>query len=377
VKTVLVTGSKGFIGKHVVEALRRSPDTEVICFYRGMDLKAISESLPRVSVVYHLAGVNRPIDPAEFVNGNHGLTVDLCRLLSAGGSRPVVVYASTVQAALDNPYGQSKRQAEEQLGNWARAEGGRAVIFRLQNVFGKWCRPNYNSVVATFCHNIARDIPISISDPAKELELVYIDDVVAALIDAAYRPPGSGKCVQASVQHTHRVTLGRIAETLHAFRGMRTTLTVPDMSDEFTRCLYGTYVSYLEADKFAYDLQQRSDPRGTLAEFVKQAGFGQIFVSRTFPGITRGNHYHHTKTEKFLVLEGDAVVRFRAILGGDVIEYPVRGADLKVVDIPTGYTHSIENVGQTELITLFWSSEVFNPTAPDTIASNVLTHILS
>ncbi|MEO6994141.1 MAG: NAD-dependent epimerase/dehydratase family protein [Lacunisphaera sp.] len=376
-KTVLVTGSQGFIGKHIVEALSRSQDTEVIGFNRGMNLSVIAEALPRVSVIYHLAGVNRPIDPAEFETGNAGLTAELCRLLAGQGSRPLVVYASTVQAALDNAYGRSKRQAEEQLARWARAEGGRVVVFRLQNVFGKWCRPNYNSVVATFCHNIARELPIAISDRARELELVYIDDVVAALIAVADPTPARGECIHATVERSYRVSLGGIADTLQAFRAMRTTLAVPDMHDDFIRCLYGTYVSYLEVDKFAYALHQRSDPRGTLAEFVKQSGFGQIFVSRTLPGITRGNHYHHTKTEKFLVLEGEAVVRFRPILGGGVIEYPVRGIDLRVVDIPTGYAHSIENTGSTELITLFWASEVFDPSSPDTFACNVLTPTIS
>ncbi|WP_069963704.1 NAD-dependent epimerase/dehydratase family protein [Lacunisphaera limnophila] len=372
-KTVLVTGAQGFLGKHLVEALRRNPDTEVLEFHRGMELAALADVLPRVSVIHHLAGVNRPADPGDFATGNHGLTAELCRLLTSLKHRPLIVYASTIQALLDNPYGRSKRQAEVELERWAADEGGRAVVFRLPNVFGKWCRPNYNSAVATFCHNIARDLPITISDRARELELVYVDDVVAAFLGAQSQAIAPGQHAAGSVPRTFRVTLGRIADALQAFRAMRSTLVVPRMDDEFDRRLYATYLSYLEQDDFAYGLLPRSDQRGTLAEFVKQGGFGQIFVSRTLPGVTRGNHYHHTKTEKFLVLEGDAIVRFRSLLGGGVIEYPVHGRDLRVVDIPPGYTHSIENVGRTELITLFWASEVFDPAAPDTIACNVLT----
>jgi UDP-2-acetamido-2,6-beta-L-arabino-hexul-4-ose reductase len=377
VKTVLVTGSQGFIGKHFVEALRRRPDTEVIEFHRGMELASLGDVLARVSVIHHLAGVNRPVDPADFQTGNHGLMAELCRMLTERGLSPLIVYASTTQAALDNPYGVSKRQAEETLERWAVAGKGRAVIFRLTNVFGKWCRPNYNSAVATFCHNIARDLPVTISDRARELELVYVDDVVTAFLGAEEQSVAEGQHVMGTIPRTYRVTLGRIVDTLQTFRTMRSTLAIPDMGDEFNRRLYATYLSYLEQGDFAYALQQRSDPRGTLAEFVKQEGMGQIFVSRTLPGITRGNHYHHTKTEKFLVLEGDAIVRFRPILGGEVIEYPVKGRDLRVVDIPPGYTHSIENVGRTELITLFWASEVFNPAAPDTVAKNVLTPLSS
>jgi UDP-2-acetamido-2,6-beta-L-arabino-hexul-4-ose reductase len=372
VKNVLITGAQGFIGKHLAEALRRRSDITVIEFVRGTDLSALADTLSGVDTVFHLAGVNRPEDPAEFETGNHGLTAQLCRLLADRGCRPLVVYASTIQAMLDNPYGRSKRRAEEQLADWAKTKGGQAVVFRLHNVFGKWCRPNYNSVVATFCHNIARGLPITISDRARELELVYIDDVVAAMLAAGEKAPAPGQCVQVALPHVHRASLGQIADALQAFRAMRTTLTLPDTGDGFIRRLYATYLSYLEPGDFAYDLQQRTDPRGTLAEFVKHRDFGQIFVSRTNPGVIRGNHYHHTKTEKFLVLEGEAIVRFRPVLGGNVIEYPVRGTQMRVIDIPPGYTHSIENTGQAELITLFWASEVFDPLAPDTLACNVL-----
>ena len=245
------------------------------------------------------------------------------------------------------------------------------MIFRLKNVFGKWCRPNYNSVTATFCHNIAHDLPISISDPARELDLVYIDDVIAAFI-GCLDAPGKHGCARREVEPSYRTTLGELAEKIRSFRASRQTLVLPSFEDAFTRRLYATYLSYLEGEAFAYKLEQKADPRGCLAEFMKSAQFGQLFISRTKPGITRGNHYHHTKTEKFLVVEGDAVVRFRPILGGEVIEHSVSGREFKVVDIPPGYAHSIENIGAGELVTLFWASEIFDPTRPDTFGLPVV-----
>lgn len=266
-------------------------------------------------------------------------------------------------------------------------------------MFGKWCRPNYNSVTATFCHNIAHDLPISISDPNRELDLVYIDDVVAAFIavleeKSEVRSQKAAAVEFREVPRSFKVTLGELAARIRSFRESRRTLVLPDFSDDFNRCLYATYLSYLDGPDFAYRLDQKTDPRGTLAEFVKSATAGQIFVSRTKPGVTRGNHYHHTKTEKFLVVEGEAVIRFRSVasqgqgakgeeerrtsnvehpgLNAEVIEHKVSGREFRVVDIPPGYTHSIENVGSGELVTLFWASEVFDPERPDTFPLNVL-----
>lgn len=244
------------------------------------------------------------------------------------------------------------------------------MIYRLPGVFGKWCRPNYNSVVATFCHNIARGLPITISDPARVVELVYIDDVVAEFT-THLQGPHEG-VVRGEVRPAFSASLGELAERIRGFRAMRDTLEVADASDPFTRRLLGTYTSYLPPADLDYPLEQRTDPRGTLAELLKSEHFGQMFVSRTHPGVTRGNHYHDLKVEKFCVLEGDAVIRFRPILRDEVTEHRVSGTDFKVVDIPPGMTHSIENVGSTEMIVLFWASEILNRDRPDTYVSEVL-----
>lgn len=371
-KTVLVTGSAGFIGKHVVEALARRPETKIIGYDIGTLAETLDDALRAADVIIHLAGVNRPNNASEFKEGNTDFTAMICSSLGKDDRKPIFVLASSIQAALDNPYGVSKREAEQTVEKWVSTGGGRGIVFRLRNVFGKWCRPNYNSVTATFCHNIAHDLPVSISDSSRELELVYIDDVVAAFM-ACIDLEASPGFEHRDVPTFHRVTLGELAAKIFLFRTSRQSLVLPSFKDEFTRRLYATFLSYLDGSDFAYRLERREDPRGSLAEFIKSAEFGQLFVSRTKPGITRGNHYHHTKTEKFLVVEGEAIVRFRHIGGGDIIEHQVTGREFTVVDIPPGYTHSIENVGDRELVTLFWASEIFDPQRPDTTLLPVLT----
>ncbi|MFT3780863.1 MAG: NAD-dependent epimerase/dehydratase family protein [Nibricoccus sp.] len=371
-KTVLVTGARGFIGKHLVEALRRDTSLQVIEYDLGTPAEILTAGLQQADVVYHLAGVNRPKDPAEFTSGNTGLTEELCTALSSFGRTPLVVLSSSIQVGLDNPYGVSKKGAEDALARWARGTGGRVVVFRLKNVFGKWCRPNYNSVTATFCYNIAHDIPIQISDSSREIDLVYIDDVVSGLLAIDASTVSQGDAVYREIAKSHKTTLGRLAELIQFFRRSRQTLELPSFADEFTRRLYATYLSHLDRDQFGYALDQKTDSRGTLAEFIKQPHFGQLFVSRTKPGVTRGNHYHHTKTERFFVVEGEALIRLRHVGGDSVIEYRVSGGGLKVVDIPPGYVHSIENVGSTDLVTLFWASEIFDPAHPDCIFQNVI-----
>jgi UDP-2-acetamido-2,6-beta-L-arabino-hexul-4-ose reductase len=371
-KTVLITGAKGFIGKHLVEVLGRNPELRVMAYSRETPQETLDEGLRQADIIYHLAGVNRPKDPADFATGNAGFTETLCDKLTALGRKPLIVITSSIQAEQDNPYGISKLKAENALRRWAAGTGGRVAIFRLKNVFGKWCRPNYNSVTATFCHNLAHGLPIQISDPARELDLVYIDDVVNGMLLIDDDSVGAGNTVFREIPTSHKTTLGGLADLIQSFRRSRETLELPSFADEFTRRLYATYLSYLDGADFSYALKQRTDARGSLAEFIKQPHFGQVFVSRTHPGITRGNHFHQTKTEKFFVVEGEAVIRFRPVLGGDVIQYRVSGAQFTVVDIPPGYAHSIENVGTTELVTLFWASDIFDPQRPDAYGQNVL-----
>lgn len=371
IKTILVTGAKGFIGKNLIVSLKHRSDVDVIEHDLDSPAGSLEEGLAKADVIYHLAGVNRPERVEEFTEGNFDLTRQVCDALLRLGRAPLLVLSSSAQAVLDNPYGLSKLQAEDAVFDFSKEAGGSVFVFRLSGVFGKWCRPNYNSVVATFCHNIARGLSIAVSDPTREIELVYIGDVVRAFIGVMdNRLPGSdGKYCLA--EPTYRISLADLAETIHNFRDSRVSLSLPDMSESFHRALYATYLSYLPADSFAYALTQRMDARGELAELLKSAHIGQIFVSRTRPGITRGNHYHDNKVEKFIVLEGNAVIRFRHILGGDVIEYPVSGREFRVVDIPPGYTHSIENVGENDLIVLFWADEIFDPDIPDAFGMSV------
>ncbi len=366
---ILITGARGFIGKNLVALLEQNETYNLFLCGQEDGWPRLVEALSKADFVFHLAGVNRPETPEEFHIGNTQLTEQICQQLSRGSRKPTIILASSTQATSDNPYGRSKRQAEEAVRDYAE-DGGSALIYRLPGVFGKWCRPNYNSVVATFCHNIARDLPITISDPRHQLDLVYIDDVVEQLTQQIGKSePG---VATPTVEPVYQITLGDLAEQIRAFRASRHSLQAPGFVDPFVHKLYATYLSYLEEDDFSYQLEKRSDPRGSLAEFIKLPAFGQIFVSRTKPGITRGNHYHHTKTEKFLVLEGEAIVRFRSINGTEVIEYPVVGSEYQVVDIPPGYTHSIANVGESELVTLFWASELFDPDHPDTYYIPVL-----
>jgi len=369
--TVLVTGSQGFIGRNLVATLSALPDTEVLTF----DVEDTPESLPdllgQAEFVFHLAGINRPQDPSEFKQGNVGLTQQLVDLLRAQGRQVPLLISSSTQAALDNPYGASKRQAEEVVRAYGRETGALVYVFRLPNVFGKWSRPNYNTVVATFCHNIAHGLPLEIHDPTRELSLVHVDDVVAEFLAAFRGTPHRGADGEPAVPRVSSTTLGELAERIRRFPQTRLTREVPEVGDAFSRQLYSMYLSYLPQDAFAYSLDTRRDPRGWLAEVLRSPAMGQIFVSVTRPGIARGNHWHHTKTEKFLVVSGEAVIRFRQIDGTEVIEYPVSGLEPRVVDIPPGYTHNITNTGSTDLVTLFWASEPFDPARPDTYALQV------
>ncbi|MEX2283727.1 MAG: NAD-dependent epimerase/dehydratase family protein [Gemmatimonadota bacterium] len=370
--SVAVTGAGGFLGKNLCVSLQRRGDVQLHELHSSSLAEEVEVALDSADVIFHLAGVNRPKTTEEFQIGNVETTRSIVQHIEASGRRPVVVFASSTQAESDTPYGLSKVAAENELRMFARQTGCRVHIFRLPGIFGKWCRPNYNSVVATFCHNVAHCLPIVVSDTARELELLYVDDVIRTFnaVVSGEEPPNVNGLY--SVYPTYRLTLGWLANIITSFRESRTTLQLADFGDELIRKLYATYLSYVPTNEFDYALQQRSDERGVLAELLKSQHFGQVFVSRTRPGITRGDHYHDSKAEKFCVVEGDAVIRFRNILSDEVLEYPVNGRGFRVVDIPPGYTHSIENVGDGEMIVLFWASEVFDPQAPDTHSLKVL-----
>jgi len=368
-KKVLVTGARGFVGRNLCAVMKPDEKIEVHAYDLDSPPEDLSAALERVDYVFHLAGVNRPEDPKEFETGNLGSLEEICLSLKALGRTPKIVLSSSIQADLDNPYGKSKRQAELALKQFTETTGSAGVVYRFKNLFGKWCRPNYNSVTATFCHNIANDLPIQISDPAHEIDLTHIDAVVKAFMDELDSEKIGFSFAEPLA--SFRISLGDLAARIRTYKEMRTHLVLPDFSSEFENALYGTYLSYLDKKDFLYTLDIKSDQRGSLAEFVKSPTMGQIFISRTHPGVTRGDHYHHTKTEKFLVLEGRGVIRFRHIETDEILEYPVSGEKYQVVDIPPGYTHSIENTGDGVLVTLFWASEMLNHEKPDTFYEKV------
>jgi UDP-2-acetamido-2,6-beta-L-arabino-hexul-4-ose reductase len=370
-KTVLITGAAGFIGKNLVTALKRRDDVRLILFDLNSEPAVLDAGLAGADLIYHLAGVNRPEDENEFVTVNTAVTEQMLTCLAELGRIPTFVLSSSAQALLDNPYGKSKKAAEDAVLKFNDKAGAPVCIYRFPGIFGKGSRPNYNTVVATFCHNIARGLDITINDPNREMEIVYIDDVVAAFLRHLDGPPDPSR-QRYSVDRTFRVTLGELADRIRRLHAIRETLTVPDLGDDLMKCLHATYLSFLPEDGFGYPVKLNTDNRGWLFELIKSEHFGQIFVSKTLPGITRGNHYHDTKLEKFCVIQGQGVIRFRQIDSDRILEYPVDDGAIKVVDIPPGYTHSIENTGGGEMICLFWANQIFAPERPDTYFNPVI-----
>lgn len=379
---ILVTGAKGFVGRNLCAQLRNIRDGKA-GWYEGVAVEEVYEydvdSAPDeleawcrdADFVFNLAGVNRPKDPAEFMAGNFGFASTLLETLKRHGNRCPVMVSSSIQAALDNPYGESKRAGEELMFCYAKETGARVLVYRFPNVFGKWCRPNYNSAVATFCNNIANGLPITVNDPNVVLNLVYIDDVVDELIGALTgKEHRTGDYCMVPVFHT--VVLGDIVNLLYSFRDMRENLEVPDLGDAFTKKLYSTYLSYLPAEKFKYPLKMNEDARGSFTEIIRTPDRGQFSVNVSKPGITKGEHWHHTKNEKFLVVKGHGLIRLRKIGTEEVVEFEVSGEKLEVVEMIPGYTHSIVNLSETEeLVTFMWANEVFDPGRPDTYFERV------
>ena len=363
---ILVTGANGFVGKNLIAELMNRGYKDIFKFNRDNDFMLLDSYTKECDFVFHLAGVNRPKEEHEFMDGNYELTGKLLGLLKKHDNKSPILLTSSIQAELNNPYGRSKRAAENLLSFYSKETSTKAYIYRLPNLFGKWCRPNYNSVVATFCHNIARNTNIEIHNRETNLILCYIDDVIAEFIRALEGKPTineEGFCV---VEKSYKITVGEVAEKLYSFKSNRESLIMPSLKKDLDRALYSTLLSYLEEDNFSYKLKKNVDNRGWLDEFIKSKETGQIFISKTKPGITRGNHWHHTKVEKFLVIQGEAIIKFRKIDSEKILEYKVNGEMPEVVDIPVGYTHSIKNTGNEDVITLFWACEIFNPEKPDT-----------
>jgi len=370
---LLITGANGFVGRNLLLHLAERSDIDVVCMTRDDPLESLDEKLSGVDCVIHLAGVNRPEDPTEFEVGNHRLTAALAdalrRRVSAGNAPVPLAFTSSIQAALDNPYGASKYAAEQVLLQADRDGAIIAHIFRLPNVFGKWCRPNYNSAIGTFCHNIARDLPITVHDSAAALRLVYIDDVVAALVavvDGAV--PATGVDGFAVVSPEYHSTVGEVADMLGAFRASRETLVTEAVGRGLARALYATYVSYLPCEGFAYRVPMHGDPRGVFVEMLKTHESGQFSYFTARPGITRGGHYHHSKTEKFLVIKGRARFCFRHMMTDEQYALDTSGDCAEIVETVPGWTHDITNIGDDELVVMLWANEIFDRKNPDTYA---------
>lgn len=362
---ILVTGANGFIAKNLIAELKNQKYTDILEYSRDTEVSLLDSYCEECDFVFHLAGVNRPQNQEEFMEGNFGFTSTLLDSLKKHDNKAPVIISSSIQAALDNPYGKSKKAGEDLLFSYAKETGAKVLVYRFPNVFGKWCKPNYNSAVATFCNNIARDLPIQVNDPSVVMNLVYIDDVVEELIKAIDgKENWNGDFCE--IPEVHTITLGEIVELIKSFKENRKTLNVPNMAISFEKKLYSTYISYLPMDQFSYPLKMNVDQRGSFTEIIRTIDRGQFSVNIAKPGITKGNHWHHTKNEKFLVVSGNGLIRFRKIDTEEIIEYYVSGDKMEVVDIPTGYTHNIINVGDTDLVTFMWANEAFDPEKPDT-----------
>lgn len=362
---ILVTGASGFVGKNLVAELKNRGYEDLFLYTRENSLEDLEEYTKVCEFVFHLAGINRPEDEKEFMEGNFGFTSKLLELLKKNGNKAPVLITSSIQAEKDNPYGRSKKAGEDLLFDYQKEVDSKVYVYRLPNVFGKWSKPNYNTVVATYCHNIARDLDIQLNNPDAELNLCYIDDVLEEFTRALEGNPTyqDNYCV---VSISHTIKLGELANLIKTFKESRTNLSVANMEDAFAKKLYSTYLSFLPEDQFSYDLKMNVDQRGSFTEFIRTPERGQVSVNVSKPGIIKGNHWHHTKNEKFLVVSGEGAIRFRNLDSDEIIEYRVSGEKLEVVDIPTGYTHSIVNIGENDLVTVMWVNECFDPEKPDT-----------
>jgi len=363
---ILITGANGFIGKNLKFELENLGYKDLLLCDVDTSLEELQVQTKECEFVFHLAGVNRPEKLEDFMEGNYGFLTQIIEQLKENNNQAPILMTSSIQALLGNPYGTSKLAGEDYLLKYGNDENLPVYIYRLTNVFGKWCRPNYNSVVATFCHNIANDLPVQINDGNVNLNLIHVDDVVNALISAMEGKEDPAKDGRYYVHQVYQITLNELADSIYAFKKARQTLQIPKVGEPFIKKLYSTYLSYLPKEKFFYDLNMKTDERGSFTEFLKMKEYGQVSVNISKPGITKGNHWHHTKTEKFLVVSGEGLIRFRKIDEDEIIQYFVNGEKLQVIDIPPGYTHNITNTGETDMVTMMWANEKFDIEKPDT-----------
>lgn len=379
---ILITGANGFVGKNLVSTLKNIKDgkdkthnidiEDIYSYDVDNTIEDLRKYTSDCDFVFHLAGINRPKDISEFYEGNSSFTETLCSLLEEHDNKSPILISSSIQASRDNDYGKSKKEGEEYLLNHGKKMDSKVYVYRLANLFGKWCRPNYNSVTATWCYNVANEKDIQINDPNVELPLCYIDDVVNEFLNALEGHPTACKEGIYEVHPVHHVKLGELANIIKSFKESRGTLNVPDMKEgSLEKKLYSTYLSYLPKDKFSYPLKMNTDQRGSFTEFLKTEEYGQVSVNVSKPGITKGQHWHHSKNEKFLVVSGKGLIQFRDIYSDEIIEYYVSGDKLEVIDIPTGYTHNIINIGESDMVTIMWANEKFDPEHPDTYYEEV------
>ena len=360
---VLVTGSNGFIARNLIEHLKRDEEIELYLFSRNDSLNLLEAYIKEVDFIFHLAGVNRPENIGEFYEGNSNLTKIIIDILKLANKITPIVLSSSVQAELDNDYGKSKLEAECLLLDYAKETQAKIYIYRLPNVFGKWSKPNYNSVISTWCHNIANDLDIQVNNRDVILDLVYIDDVVKSFIEKLEGKNDDNYC---EIETIYKKTLGEIEEMLYRFKENRKTLIIPNVASGFERALYATYLSYLSTDNFSYELKGHEDSRGTFYEILKTLDSGQFSLSTTTPGIKRGSHYHHTKNEKFLVVRGEALIEFRHIVTNERVSYRVSDKKMEVVEMIPGYTHNIKNIGNEEMVLFLWANENYDNDNTDT-----------
>lgn len=367
---ILITGSKGFIAKNLISELRNRGYEQLLLCNRDTTTEELEQYIKECDVLIHLAGVNRPSNEEEYYIENVGFTEKIVNLLKNNHKKICILFSSTIHTGRHKCYEESKQQGEKILQEYAKESGSSLFIFRLPNVFGKWSKPNYNSVVATFCYNVSHGLEIKVNDPDVQMNLVYIDDVVNEVITCMVRGI-DGTIEYVDISQSYQTTVGEVAQAITSFRQVRELLEIPHVGNPLIKKLYSTYLSYMDSKDYCYDLKMNIDARGSFTEFLRSQNFGQVSINVAKPGIVKGNHWHHTKVEKFLVVKGTASIKLRHIITGRVTEYIVSDKKLEVVDIPVGYTHNIMNIGIEDLITIMWANEAFDKDRPDTYYEEV------